>query len=184
MEKQLTFLAARLSSMSSESQAESKSRSKKPTENVSWKVYTDGAARGNPGKAGAGIYVTQNDTPVIQRAVFLGKKTNNQAEYLALALALYFIKNKATREKKLPTLIIQSDSELLVKQIHGIYKIKNSVLAQLKQIIDALLEPFSYRFSHVRREHNIQADALANKGIDDKIAMPIRFANLLKGIQL
>jgi len=153
----------------------------KRSSTVTWNVYTDGASRGNPGHSGAGVYVVAHDDPLIERGIYLGKKTNNQAEYLALALALFFIKNKVARgHEQLPYLHIHADSELLVKQMRGIYKVKNPVLAKIKRLIETLLEPFSCRFTHIRRELNTLADALANEGVDEKKPLPITFKKMLE----
>ena len=112
-----------------------------------WKIYTDGASRGNPGPSGAGVYVTQDDIPIIKRGIYLGKKTNNQAEYLALALAIFFVKNSAAhRSIELPTLHLYADSELMVKQMKGIYRVKNPTLFQIKSQFLKTQEMSSYPY--------------------------------------
>ena len=93
-------------------------------------IHIDGAARGNPGPAGAGIYITHQNKPIIKKGFYLGQKTNNQAEYLALVLALLLIESWCVQEEiSQPYLSFFSDSELLVRQMTGIYKIKNSTLS-------------------------------------------------------
>lgn len=139
-------------------------------------IYIDGAARGNPGPAGAGIHIVLDDDKILNKGIYLGKKTNNQAEYLALALALLFAEKMCTEHHiKNPHLAVFSDSELLIKQMRGEYKVKNEILARLKSCIDASLEKFSYKFAHVRREKNTIADSLANLGIDEKHKIPAPF---------
>ncbi len=93
-----------------------------------WELYVDGAARNNPGPAGAGFYLLKNGVPVEEQGMFLGKKTNNQAEYLALLLGVYYAQRHMGPED---TLVIKADSELMVRQVQGIYKIKNQELARI-----------------------------------------------------
>ena len=143
-------------------------------------IHIDGASRGNPGPAGAGIYGVYKHKAVIKRGLYLGQKTNNQAEYLALVLALLFAHELCESEKiTAPTLHIFSDSELLVRQMTGVYKIKNKDLADLKRFIDHHLKNYSYKFTHVMREKNKEADALANAGVDKKTKIPQAFLTLL-----
>ena len=143
-------------------------------------IHVDGAARGNPGPAGAGVHVVFPDGSTIKKGIFLGEKTNNQAEYLALALALFYV-NASCREQNItqPHLSIFSDSELMIKQMRGEYKIKNEILVHLKKTIDTLVRHCVCRFTHILREKNSEADALANVGVDKKHKMPVAFIKLL-----
>jgi ribonuclease HI len=149
-----------------------------------WQVFVDGASRGNPGKAGAGIYIKFDDKEFIKNSAYLGKKTNNQAEYLALLLALFFLKKELLKHKQIPEVVIISDSELLIKQMKGEYQVKNPILLQMKSLIDLLLENIDCKFKHVLREKNKIADELANKGIDSKKAIPVAFKKLLEKYQI
>lgn len=144
------------------------------------RIFIDGASRGNPGPAGAGIFMSQAKKPVLAEGIFLGKKTNNQAEYLALLLAVLFI-NKLFKDKTIaPTpLHFFSDSELMIKQMNGIYKVKNEQLQALKGIIVEHLHGHPVTFKHVYREQNVEADALANQGVDTKKKVPASFAKTL-----
>jgi ribonuclease HI len=143
-------------------------------------IHIDGAARGNPGPAGAGIYVTYQNTPILKKGIYLGQKTNNQAEYLALVLAILFVETWCEKEGiKNPFLAFFSDSELLVRQMSGIYKIKNPALVELKKFIDVSLQTYSHKFTHVLREKNKDADKLANLGIDKKTKPPTVFSKIL-----
>ena len=144
-----------------------------------WTVFVDGASRGNPGDAGAGIHVEEDGIAVLKKGFYLGKKTNNQAEYLALALALYTISEHHDGKSPLPSLHIFSDSELLVRQIKNIYKVRNPELIHLKAVVNNLLSSFYYNIRHIDRALNSKADALANKGIDTKTKVPARFLTLL-----
>ncbi|MFA6526797.1 MAG: ribonuclease HI family protein [Candidatus Babeliales bacterium] len=145
-------------------------------EKTSWTVFIDGASRGNPGQAGAGIYVTTAGETIAKQGFFLATKTNNQAEYLALVLALLLIKKISSEQKISPSLLtIISDSELLIKQMKGIYSVKNSALLSMKTVAVNLLQETPHRFMHVLREKNTVADELANNGIDKKIKIPHDF---------
>lgn len=153
---------------------------KRQHQHATWKVYIDGAARGNPGPAGAGVWIVSEDEPIIKKGIYLGHKTNNQAEYLALALALYFVHDHCkSRDISLPSLHIISDSELLIKQCKGIYSIKNEILKAIKTSIDTMLVGIRHTFTHVLRENNKDADRMANNGIDKKTKIPIGFSKIM-----
>ena len=124
---------------------------------------TDGGARGNPGPAGIGV-VIKNDHGLIVANLkeFIGEATNNVAEYKALIKGL-------TEAKKMEAthLQINMDSELVVKQMQGKYKIKEPALQLLAKEVFVLLGSFeSVVFTHVRREFNKDADRLVNEAID------------------
>ena len=143
-------------------------------------IYIDGAARGNPGPSGVGIHIFSADKDLIKKGFFIGIKTNNQAEYLALALALLLIKDFITKHSIDNAFFsFFSDSELLVKQMNNTYKIKNPVLKQLQTFISSLLREHNYSFTHVFREKNKIADKLANEGIDKQIFPSPTFRSLL-----
>ena len=126
-------------------------------------AHIDGASRGNPGHAGFGIVISVDGVgEVYRRAGYLGKTTNNQAEYHALLYSL-----QALRDLGLTRGIIHSDSELLVKQISGEYRVKDDTLRPMFQEAVAAIERLDeVLVRHVRREQNSEADALANIGID------------------
>lgn len=151
-----------------------------------WSIYVDGASRGNPGPSGAGIYILCGDHEVVQKGIYLGKKTNNQAEYLAVALAVFFLKLELKKTGATAIITITSDSELLVRQMQGRYAVKNSSLKSLKMLIDSELAHFNVSFKHVLREYNKVADKLANLGVDKKHPMPEPFKKLLisHGVEL
>ncbi|MFH1830133.1 MAG: ribonuclease HI family protein [Pseudomonadota bacterium] len=129
-------------------------------------IYTDGAARGNPGPAGAGAILTDEDGRVIVEVCrYLGEMTNNQAEYRALLLAIEEAKRIGATN-----VVIFSDSELVVKQIKGDYRVKNEGIKPLhEKILKLLQEIGEYTIDHVLRENNKHADRLANLAIDGKI---------------
>lgn len=134
-----------------------------------WELYVDGAARNNPGPAGAGLYLVKNGVPVERQGLYLGTKTNNQAEYMALLLGLYFAEVHMAPGD---SLVIKADSELMVKQVAGIYRVKNKELARISAMVRSLLDKLHYRIQHIPREQNGIADKLANEGIDKKKAVP------------
>ncbi len=125
-------------------------------------LYTDGASRGNPGKAGAGIVLVSPEGKVIlKKSFFLGEKTNNEAEYLALWLGL-----KEVCKRGIKNLYIHVDSQLVANQLKGVYKLKASHLKPIYDQIRQLLKHLSYQVYHIRREDNKLADKLANYAID------------------
>ncbi len=128
-------------------------------------IYTDGGSRGNPGPGGAAYILKDKHGNVVGgRGCYLKKTTNNIAEYTALLGSL-----KAAAEMGLDNISIYSDSELMVKQINGQYKVKNSNLKKLySQCMELLSGIKSWQINHVRREKNEEADALANRAMDIK----------------
>lgn len=147
-----------------------------PQESATWRLFVDGAARNNPGPAGAGMYLLHGDKMVSGHGYFLGNRTNNQAEYLALILGLLHAHEQM---KQGDILDVYADSELLVKQMHGQYRVKDLQLKELFVIAQELLLKYPTRISHVRREQNKEADKLANQGIDQKHLIPPGFAGFL-----
>ncbi|TET07016.1 ribonuclease HI family protein [Candidatus Dependentiae bacterium] len=141
-----------------------------------WKLFIDGAARNNPGPAGIGMVIFKDEDLVEQQGFFVGSKTNNQAEYLALLLGLIRIKQLVGTDD---LLLILSDSELLVRQLKGRYKVKNPALKSLYEGAQRLLNGLKYDIGHILRYKNESADALANRGIDQKIAVPQYFITVL-----
>ncbi|OQB86947.1 MAG: 14.7 kDa ribonuclease H-like protein [Planctomycetes bacterium ADurb.Bin126] len=122
-------------------------------------VHVDGGSRGNPGPAGAGIVVSADDgTVLIERGIFIGHATNNVAEYRGLIGGLESAALLGASEVE-----IVSDSELMVRQMTGQYRVKNAGLQPLYDKACQLARQFARcRFRHVRREQNVQADKLAN----------------------
>lgn len=127
-------------------------------------IHTDGGSRGNPGPAAAGFVVEDSaGRKVVARGVFLGEATNNVAEYTALIKAL-----EACQGIGAEKISVFSDSELLVRQVKGLYKVKNVGIKPLYERLMGLLEGFSaYDIQHVRREQNTEADALVNRALDE-----------------
>lgn len=129
------------------------------------KLFTDGGARGNPGPAGiGGVLYDQNDQEFASFSEYLGETTNNQAEYKALLKGL-----ELALEHQVTELSCFLDSELVVKQLNKEYKVKDAGLAKLFVKIWNLSQTFAQiSFSHVRREFNKEADRLVNQALDQQ----------------
>jgi len=134
-------------------------------------AYTDGGARGNPGPAGAGTVIADESGKEISRAKrFLGNTTNNEAEYRAVLLAISELKKIIPKnERKNADIEIRMDSELVQKQLTGKYRIKEEHLFPLFIGVwnERVAEFPHMRFTHVPREENREADALANEAMDE-----------------
>lgn len=139
-------------------------------QNGPWYLFVDGASRNNPGPAGAGVCLHRGEESVFCEGFFLGSKTNNEAEYIALLLGLAVVQDFIKPGEKL---IIISDSELLVRQLQGVYKVKKPELRVLYDQVMKLWKHYMPSIKHVLREKNTCADALANKGIDIKNEIPV-----------
>ncbi|MBU2595462.1 ribonuclease HI family protein [Patescibacteria group bacterium] len=131
------------------------------------KVYCDGGARGNPGPAGVGVVIIDAKNREKKFKKYLGSKTNNQAEYEAVIFALNLIKSDYKDKKKIRFYL---DSELVVKQMRGEYKIKNKKLGRLliKARNEILKQGLLADFYHIPRLKNHQADLLVNQAIEKK----------------
>ena len=155
-------------------------------------IYTDGGSRGNPGPAACGFVIaSDNGKQLVAKGLFLGKATNNIAEYTGVLKALQHAKEIRANEIQL-----FSDSELIVKQINGQYRVKNAGLKEYYNQIMNILSGFeSWQVTHVYRDKNKEADTLVNKALDNsadveikndsqtsqKKQKPIRIAVLISG---
>ena len=130
-------------------------------------VACDGASRGNPGPAGAGAQITDASGVVLAEvAEGLGEATNNVAEYTAVIRGL-----ERAHELGASEVLLRSDSQLLINQLTGRYRVKTPHLQPLPRRVRELAAGFdSSEFEHVRRERNAEADRLANQGVDDWLA--------------
>lgn len=132
-------------------------------------VYSDGGARGNPGDAGIGIVISKPDGSILYEFKrYIGRKTNNQAEYTALIKALEMAEDYGAER-----VTCFMDSELVVKQLNGEYRVKNPNLKPMFQKVRALERGFErVAYAHVPRENDkIQiADRLVNEAIDGKVS--------------
>lgn len=133
-------------------------------------VHTDGGARGNPGPAACAFIVETGGKLIKKGSLFLGKATNNTAEYQGVILALkWLIENKVTLSAK--EIVFYLDSELIVRQISGIYKVKDENLRNLFSAVSSLLVSIGKKvvFRNVPREKNKIADLLVNKALDENL---------------
>lgn len=130
-------------------------------------IYTDGGARGNPGPAGAGVVIVEGEKNIAAFGKYLGDHlTNNWAEYEALVLAIADAKRLGLVERHVE---IRMDSELIVKQMQGLYKVKDPGLKiQHAKVRELLLDFQHVSFVHIPRAENSEADALVNEAIDAK----------------
>jgi ribonuclease HI len=130
------------------------------------RVFSDGAARGNPGPAGAGAVLTLPSGEVVERlGLFLGRQTNNYAEYMGAILGLRRAQTLGAEEVELV-----ADSQLLIRQLGGQYRVKSPTLRPLHQEAQQLLAHFRrHQLSHVPREENTEADGMSNRAIDEQL---------------
>jgi len=127
-------------------------------------INCDGASRGNPGKAAIGIQIKGEDKKTVlkQHSEYVGRVTNNVAEYLAVLKSLDLAKRFTNQN-----VFVYSDSELVVRQLTGKYQVKNKNLKEIFNQVQKLQNSFQkVVFTHVRREYNVIADQLANESLD------------------
>lgn len=128
-------------------------------------MYTDGGSRGNPGEAGIGIVIKDVEGNILKEiSQYIGIQTNNVAEYKALSRGLEIALDIGITKVK-----CKLDSELVTKQIKGEYKVKNERMIPMYNMVMPLINKFEeFHIEHIRREYNKEADALANKAMDEK----------------
>ena len=129
---------------------------------MSWQIYVDGASSGNPGDSGAGMVIfDENGTEISRDSVFLGKMTNNMAEYEALLRAL-----EKAQEHGAQDVVVYTDSLLVANQVIGTYKINNDILRQYVVKVKNIISNFDhFAIQYIPREQNRIADKLAKNGI-------------------
>ena len=132
-------------------------------------IYTDGGARGNPGPAGIGAVIQDESGKVIKEiSKYIGETTNNVAEYEALVVALSEAKNMFGEKLRAMVLEVRMDSELVVRQLTGLYKVKDPGLKeQFAKVAKMRLENApNILFTHIMRDKNSHADKLVNAALD------------------
>jgi len=131
---------------------------------AAYRANIDGGSRGNPGPASYGVVIRDPRGELVAKLKkYIGRMTNNVAEYYGLIAAMDYAQSHGVR-----ALRIESDSELLVKQMHGLYKVKSAELQPLFERAKKMSQAFdSFRIDHVYREQNREADALANEALDE-----------------
>ena len=134
-------------------------------------IYTDGGSRNNPGVAGAGVYVVdEKGNEILKLKKFLGIQTNNWAEYEALILGLKRIKDEFGEKIKKISFEVRMDSQLIVRQINGVYRVKEPSLLKQFVKVNNLKASFSkIIFNHIPRSENKEADKLANEAMDEAV---------------
>jgi len=131
---------------------------------AAWRANIDGGSRGNPGPASYGVVIRDPRGEIVAKLKkYIGRMTNNVAEYYGLIAALDYAQSHGIR-----ALRIEADSELMVKQMRGQYKVKSADLRPLHERARKMSQAFeSFRIDHVYREQNSEADALANEAMDE-----------------
>ena len=148
------------------------------SEDIELIIYVDGASRGNPGMAGAGAWMTNGEGKELAKlSRYLGYQTNNEAEYYALLFGLRQAKRLGCKSVRIFT-----DSQLIERQVKGLYRVKDADLKALhKRVIQDLKEFSSFEIAFIAREENREADRLANDAIDRRIAKEKRKGGHRKG---
>lgn len=126
-------------------------------------IFTDGACFGNPGPMGIGVVIYKDNQKIHEQSQFIGNGTNNIAEYRAVISALEYIGSICLVSEKI---LIKSDSQLLVRQLNGEYKVRDKTLFQLYQKIKSF--KLNISFVHIDRELNTEADKLSKQAIEVK----------------
>jgi ribonuclease HI len=136
---------------------------------ASWRANIDGGSRGNPGPASYGVVIRNPSGEIVARLKkYIGRTSNNVAEYYGLIAALDYAQSNSIR-----ALRVESDSELLVRQMRGQYKVKSSDLKPLYERAKKMsLTLAAFRIDHVYREQNREADLLANEALDETAGKP------------
>jgi ribonuclease HI len=143
-------------------------------------AHTDGASRGNPGESGIGaVLETENGTVLATIAGFIGTTTNNVAEYTALLECV-----KAANGLPCRKLIVHSDSELMVRQLNGQYKVRATRLKKIADEVRVLVKSATFEFEirHVLRGANADADELAKGGIDSRTSVQVHWSDHARGL--
>ena len=146
-----------------------------------WSLFVDGASRNNPGPSGAGIYLVKNNVLFIKCGYYLGIKTNNQAEYLALLIGLFIVSEHVSEDD---VIHVTSDSLLMIRQLSGLYKVKQPHLHILYKVAKDKIDELGATLYHVLRSENTEADEMANHGVDMKQLPPKNYISLLNSYDI
>ena len=140
---------------------------------AAYRANIDGGSRGNPGPASYGVVIRNPRGEIVAKLKkYIGRMTNNVAEYYGLIAALDYAQSHGIR-----ALRVESDSELLVRQMRGQYKVKSAELRPLFERARKMAQSFSsFKIEHVYRDQNADADALANQALDETSGAPARIA--------
>lgn len=134
-----------------------------PDDSSVYKLYFDGCSKGNPGPGGAGAVLYKDEQEIWADSVFVGKRvTNNQSEYTGLIIGLNYVVNQTDIKE----LLVNGDSQLVIKQMRGEYKVNSANLLELHNTVKALANKLNIiDYEHVYRNENKRADALSNEGL-------------------
>ncbi len=137
---------------------------------MSWLIIVDGGARGNPGPAASGFVVIRNDKVVFEAGFYWGVKTNNQAEYLGLLMVLGWVKRNMDKLDE-DEVVIRMDSELVVSQVSGMYKVKSAKMRPLHDKVRKVIEELKKGGIRIKLEHELrqateEADRIVNEVLD------------------
>jgi ribonuclease HI len=151
----------------------------KPAPAAAYRVSIDGGSRGNPGPAAYGVVIRDANGGIVSKLKkYIGRFSNNVAEYYGLIAALDYAQSHGLRAIR-----VESDSELLVKQMRGLYKVKSADLQPLYERAQKMSKAFdSFRIDHVYREQNREADALVNEALDETEGKPANPAAAVKSL--
>lgn len=128
-----------------------------------YKLYFDGCSKGNPGPGGAGAVLYKDEEEIWADSVFVGKRvTNNHSEYTGLLIGLNYVVNHT----QIKSLLVNGDSQLVIKQMRGEYKVNSANLLEMHNTVKALANNLDkIEYDHVYRKDNKRADALSNEGL-------------------
>lgn len=131
------------------------------------KIHCDGGARGNPGPAASAFVVyDEQNSPSYSESMYLGTSTNNDAEYKAVLLAANYLQNLTPAPECVNFFL---DSQLVVQQLRGVFKIKNENLKLIANQVRQKLSPFKTTFHYIPREQNQDADKMVNACLDENV---------------
>lgn len=148
-----------------------------PQKGHKFQLFVDGASRNNPGPSAVGIYLLKDGVLACQHGFYVGIKTNNQAEYLAFLVGLFYVADYYQDGDELQVI---ADSQLMVMQVTNKYKVTNAALKPLHALAQKMAHMYQARVEHVLRAGNKHADAMANHGLDNRIPLPDAFIELLQ----
>jgi len=134
-------------------------------------IHTDGGARGNPGPSAIGVVIRKNGEIIAELSEYVGEQTNNWAEYEALIQALHLAHKELGEDLRDAEVVVHMDSQLIVRQVEGRYKVKEPTLKEKYAVVMDLLAQWAphAQFVHVPREENKDADRLVNEALDAHI---------------
>lgn len=137
-------------------------------------IHTDGGSRGNPGNAASAFVIHDNNKEIYKESKYLGRNTNNNAEYMGVVMAVEWLE-KYIKNNRVDKVNFVLDSELVVKQINGLYKVKHPDMLKLHTLVKRKIGEMGIKtaFLHVLRKDNKLADQLVNEALDNYLQNPV-----------